>query len=237
MKELKKSSKKSLIAIMLSFSILVTGCTNKVEPPKELTFEEFSNQMFQEMVTSDALTYYQFIENPENFGITEYEHVLARLSEKEFDSSIKQCEEELAQLLKFDYNSLTPAQKVDFDITKIMLEQSIASKDTYYYSEPLSTLDGDHITLPGIVSLYGNRYFQTLVEKGKENKKEVEGFFEVYEMVGKYFNEVAQFEREKAKDGLFMNRDRAEVVRKTCLSVVNNNVWTIKRHLRKRLPS
>ncbi|WP_312368602.1 DUF885 domain-containing protein [Lachnoclostridium sp.] len=227
-KDLKKRGKQSIVAIALSLSILVTGCTNKTQP-KELTFEEYSNQMFREIVSSNALTYSQFIEDPENFGITEYDHVLTTLSKKEYDKSIQQCEEDLAQLLKYDYNTLTAAQKIDYDLTKGMLERSIASKDTYYYSEPLSTLDGDHITLSGIVSLYGNRYFQTLAEKGKENKDEVEKFFEIYEMIGKYFNEVAQFEQEKAKAGLFMNETRAEVVRKACLSVVNNNAVDYKK--------
>lgn len=228
MKILKKRGKQSIIAIALSLTILVTGCSKKVEP-KELTFDEYSEQMFREIVTSDALTYSQFIENPENFGITEYEHILASFSKKEFDQAIKQSEEELAQLLKYDYNTLTSSQKIDYDITKTMLEQSIAIKDAYYYREPLSTMDGDHITLSGIVSLYGNRYFQTLVEKGKESKKEVEEFFEIYEMVEKYFNEVAQFEREKAKEGLFMNSTRAEAVRKACLSVVNSNAKDYKK--------
>ncbi|ABX40613.1 DUF885 domain-containing protein [Lachnoclostridium phytofermentans] len=228
MKDLKKRGKQGLVTIALSLSILVTGCANK-EKPKDLTFEDYSNQMFQEIVSSSAITYSQFIEDPENFGITEYDHVLATLSKKEYDKSIKQCEEDLAQLLKFDYDTLTTAQKIDYDITKGMLERSIASKDSYYYSEPLSPLDGDHITLSGIVSLYGNRYFQTLVEKEKGNKKEVEKFFEIYEMIGKYFNEVAQYEKEKAKAGLFMNSSRAEVVRKACLSVVNNNASDYKK--------
>lgn len=228
MKERRKRGKRSILAIVLSLSILVTGCTNKVEH-KEITFDEFSDQMFREIVTSDALTYSQFIENPESFGITEYKHVLTSLNKKEYDKSIKQCEEELAQLLQFDYNTLTPAQKIDYDITKVMLEQSIALKDAYYYREPLSTLDGDHITLPGIVSLYGNRYFQNLVEQGSDSKKAVEGFFEIYEMVEKYFNEVAQFEREKAKEGLFMNSTRAEAVRKFCLKVVNNDGFDYKK--------
>ncbi len=228
MKELQKRGKRSIIAIVLSLTIFVTGCANKVEP-KELTFAEFSDKMFREIVTSSALTYSQFIENPENYGITEYEHILASLSKEEFDKSTKQSEEELAQLLNYDYNSLTSAQKIDYDITKAMLEQSIAIKDAYYYQEPLSTMDGDHITLSGIVSLYGNRYFQTLVEKGKESKKDVEEFFEIYEMVEKYFNDVAQFEREKAKEGLFMTSTRAEAVRKSCLSVVNNNALDYKK--------
>lgn len=228
MKQFMRQSKRRAIALLLGCSLLVTGCSSKPEN-KEISFEEYRNEMFREMVTGDALTYSQFIENPETYGIQEYNHVLATMSKEEFDASTKQCEQELEQLLKFDYQALSPEQKVDYDITKEMLEQRIAIKDACYYREPLSTMDGDHITASGIVSLYGNRYFQTFIEKGKQDKKEVEAFFEIYEMVGKYFNEVAQFEKEKAEKGLFMDVTRAESVRKACLTVVNDNAADYKK--------
>ena len=190
---------------------------------KNLTFDEYLDSLLREDLTSDLTVYVQSVENPENFGITDYSKKLVGPGKENFDKETKQCEERLAKLTSYDYNSLTEKQKLDYDTLKTYFEERIEIKDCCYYQEPLSTLDGDHIILPGITGLHAARYFETLSNRDtKKDVEDVKKYFEFYEAAGNYLKEVAQFEREKADQGLFMTSERASSVAETCKAVVDN---------------
>lgn len=197
--------------------------TQSVKEEKELTFDEYLESLYVNDLASDFTKYSQFVQNPNNYGITDYSRYLSAPTQEAYDESTKQCEERLAALSNYDYNSLSASQKLDYDTIKEQLEARIAIKDCFYYAEPLSTTDGDHIVAPGIVSLYATRFFETLHENGAQDIASVEKYFEVYDAFGTYFKQIADFERKKAEQGMFMTIDRAKQVITTCSKVVNND--------------
>lgn len=230
---LKKYSIK-LTSMFLSVALIfsITACNKKsqdekkeeiVQQEENQSFDEYMESLLREDLVSDLSIYVQFVENPDNFGITDYNKAMTSPSKENFDKETKQCEERLAKLTSYDYNSLTEKQKLDYDTIKTYLENRIEIKDCCYYREPLSTLDGDHIVLPGIAGLHASRFFETLANRKIEDVEEVKKFFEFYEAAGNYLKDVAQFEREKAEEGLFMTEERASEVLKVCKKVVDNN--------------
>lgn len=229
-----KKNFKKVLCMSLTFILIFsfTACKNvgsREQSSKEqeiqeksLSFDEYLNSLLREDLTSDLSIYVQFVENPESFGITNYNKSLVGPGKENFDKETKQCEERLAKLTSYDYNSLTDEQKLDYDTIKTYLEDRIEIKDCCYYQEPLSTLDGDHIVLPGVTGLHASRYFETLSNQGTKDLEAVKKYFEFYEAAGNYLKEVAQFEREKAEQGLFMSTERASSVAEVCKKVIDN---------------
>ncbi len=230
----RKHHLRKVVSVFLMFILIISFSACKITGNKEdndkehqnkgenLSFDEYLDSLLREDLTSDLIIYVQFVENPESFGILDYNKSFVGPGKENFDRETRQCEERLAKLTSYDYNSLTDKQKLDYDTLKTYLEDRIGIKDCCYYQEPLSTLDGDHIVLPGITGLYASRFFETLSNRGTKDVEAVKKYFEFYEAAGNYLKEVAQFEREKADQSLFMSDERANSVAEVCNKVVDN---------------
>lgn len=193
-----------------------TEDSKEVTYQKSLSFDEFMDQLLIEDLTSDLTTFVQFVEKPENFGISSNSNALRGVSAEEFKKQTEQCEKRLNQLLTYDYNQLTDDQKLDYDTIKTYLEQRIEIKDCAYYQDNLSTMQGDHIIIPGVLGLHATRFFDTLEAKEVQEVSAVEEYFAIYEALGKYLKDLAKLEREKADKGLFMSKERADQVASVC---------------------
>jgi uncharacterized protein (DUF885 family) len=200
----------------------------KITYDKKLSFDEFTNQMLKEDLTSDLTSYVQFVENPEDFGITEGVKELQGIGAESFNEQTKLCEARLKQLKTYDYDSLTDAQKLDYDTVKTYLDQRISIKDLAYYQDNLSTTQGDHIVIPGILGLHADRFFDTMGARGIQEVSKVEEYFDIYAALGDYLKEIAEFEREKAEKGLFMTEERASQVAQVCKEQVDSECLEIQ---------
>lgn len=231
-----KKNRKSRISLLFLVTLILvctfTACKKETtdeqqieqnqQQKEDLTFDQYMDQMLKEDLSSDLTVFVQFVENPSDYGITDYQHALAGPGKENFDLETKKCEERLAQLTSYDYNTLTHEQQLTYDTLKTYLENRIEIKDCCYYQEPLSTLDGDHIILPGIMGLHASRYFETMNLRNIQDISYVEEYFYVYETLGNYLKEIAQFEREKADQGLFMSEESAAEVIKVCKEIVDS---------------
>ena len=217
-----------LLSMLLICSFTACKKVKELKQQENLTFDEYMDSLLKEDLASDLSSYVQFVENPKDYGITSYSHTILGPGKANFDAITKQCEERLAKLLTYDYESLTNEQKITYDTLKTYYENRIAIKDCCYYQEPLSTIDGDHIILPGSIALHTSRFFETLKNRGIQEASAIEEYFYVYEAVDQYLKEVAQFEREKADAGLFMSSEEADDVIDLCESIIDNKAYDFK---------
>ena len=227
-----------MLVFMLVLALNYSACNltdSKKDKDKEITydkklsFDEFFNQMLKEDLNSDLTTYVQFVENPENFGITKASDELQGIGINTFNQQTELCKSRLEQLKSYDYESLTDAQKLDYDTVKTYLEQRISIQDLAYYQDNLSTNQGDHIIIPGILGLHADRFFDTLGARGIQDISKVEEYFDIYSALGDYLKEIAQFEREKAEQGLFMEEERANQVARVCRDHVDSECLEIQK--------
>lgn len=232
MKQIKDRYRRySIFALLLVLTLSFSACNQtdskkenkkEVNYEKSLSFDDFFKQLLTQDLSSDLTVYTQFVENPDNFGISSNSKLLLSVSADNFKQDTKECEERLAQLLTYEYDKLSDAQKLDYDTVKTYLEQRITVKDCAYYQDNLSTTQGDHIIIPGILGLHAARFFDTLDAKGIQEISEVEEYFAIYEAIGNYLEDLAQFEREKADQGLFMTKTRANQVAQVCQNHIEN---------------
>ena len=218
------------ILICIIFALNAAGCSGNVLPPQENTpvpspdgstsaptevptqadieFEEIDREIFLSIVTSDGLTYHQLIVDPEAFDIDEAD-IERGWGDISYESAAEGCEadrEMLERLKAIDKNELSEMNKLAYDnIYECFSLATETGEDYYYYSEPLTTLNGEHTTVPLMLMLY------------EINKAEdVENYLYLLDDAVNYLEQIEQFEREKAEHGLFMSENALDQVIASC---------------------
>ena len=122
----------------------------------DIAFNEIDLELFISVVTSDGMTYHQFVKDPASFGIDEVdvERGWGELSYENYLEGAQEDAELKARLLALDYDSLSDYNKLAYDNLMMLIEAGEAEGDTYYYSEPLKPLNGEHSMMPLMLTLY-----------------------------------------------------------------------------------
>lgn len=203
-----------ILSLFLVFSFLSGGCNRSSTPNPELEqskFEDFIYELFLEEVQSDTLSLNYTLANPEEFGIDNTEITLGEYSISEMKKELESTEKHLKDLKKFNYDFLTPDQQLTFDILLNYFEQELELGNYLYYFESLGPTTGLQAQLPILLAEY-NFY----------DKDDIVNYLELLPCVYDYFEDVAQFEREKSKEGLFMSDAVADRIIEQCQAFIAN---------------
>lgn len=168
-------------------------------------FDELTNEIFLETVTSDALTLHYTISYPENYGITNYPLTIGSYSEETFEESYSDLEEWLTSLKAIEFKYLSTDQQLTYKILYRYCSAELATSDLYLYYEPLSSVYGDQLNLPILFAEYS---FNT--------KKDIDDYLALLGTVDDYFQEIIDFETRKSQNGLFMADFSADIIIKQC---------------------
>lgn len=197
--------KKRFLALVLSFVLLIVGCSQISIPTNANTaFKNFTFCLFQQEVASNTINLHYTLKEPEKYGITNAPVTLGSFDFNEA-SVLASIENLDAALHKFSYNTLSEENRLTYDILSYYL--SILKTDvTYYlYEEPLSPITGIHAQLPIL-----------LAEYPFYNMKDVETYLNLLKTVPDYFSSLIRFEQQKAASGLFMSDALVDSVIEQC---------------------
>jgi uncharacterized protein (DUF885 family) len=214
-------TKKYLLVFLMLFTVALgtLGCSAKGDAPKE-DFDTFTNRIFTTEVQKDTLTLNYSLANPEKYGITAPKVTLGEYTTDYFKESLVDSENYLASLNKYDYKSLTDAQKLTYDILKEDLSLEQDSGDFILYNESLGPTTGIQAQLPVLLAEY-NFY----------DKDDIDTYVKVINCVKDYFGQICAFEKEKSKAGLFMSDEVADSIIDQCEQFIketkNNYLITI----------
>lgn len=209
------------LAAILSLSCL-SGCQNskKLSPSKHeqttedstenLSFEEFTDNLFKETMAANTLTLHYSIEDPASYGIKDYEISLGDFSEEARETSASYLKETLSQVQTFDYNALSLENQLTYDILVDSLNTQIKLCDYDLFLEPLAFSGGMQMELPLL-----------LAEFTFTSEQDVKDYLKLLALVDEYFNQVMVFEREKADNGMFMSAELCESVIESCESFLS----------------
>ena len=201
-----------LISLFLIFTILCFGCSRpQLQESQQSLFDDFINDIFVEEVQSDTLSLNYALARPEAFGIVPPETTLGEYSINHMKEELISTEQYLSSLQRFDYNELTTEGQLTYDILKQYLEQELQLGDYLYYLETLGPTTGLQAQLPILLAEY-NFY----------DKEDIDRYLELLVCVKDYFEDVAEFEREKSKQGLFMTDAVADGIIEQCEAFIAN---------------
>ena len=208
-----------LLVLVLRFSI--PGCSFSGKQDKnEITqqsvtvdnpeFNTFADNLFKETIHSDTLSLHAYLENPEDFGIDNYEVSLGRYDLNELDKT-KDISECMSQMNSFERDSLSPRQQLTYDQLKLYLENELEFCDLSLLDSNLSKTTGIQVQLPLILAEY------TL-----KDEKDVTEYLALVSDVDGYFQNIVDYEKLRAAKGYFMEDSIADGIVEQCQTFVNS---------------
>ena len=221
-----KRNIRSFTALLLLLTLFLCGCGQKssAQEASENTetaaadvqevrdaFDRFTDDLFAEIISTDALTLHYELANPSLYDIV-LESIDLGLVPDVYDASDMETEkEEYARLQEFSYDSLSRQQQVTYDLLEEYYKSSetIDAEKFFYFSEPLTVPSGQHSLLPVLMAEYA--FY---------DKEDVETYITLLEDFPSYFSQILAFEQAKAKAGLFMSDDMADSVIEACRTFI-----------------
>lgn len=196
---------------------LLTGCDAKLLPgtaqgtETALSFDEFSEHFFRTEISSNTINLHFTLSEPEDYGITDPPISLGSLTPEAADESRASLENALAVLKTFDYDSLSAREKLDYEILTDYLKLTRDSSEFTFYDELLRPSTGIHAQLPVLYEEY--RFYE---------KQDIEDYLALIALTGDYFDQIIEFERQKASAGLFMSDFACDTIISQCEAFLQN---------------
>ncbi len=209
--------KKLLIAGILLLLFLCCGAFllprlqgTSVETTDE-AFERFTHTLFLNEVSSNALTLHYTLSEPERFGITDVPSAFCLYSKDSSDAAAAGLENTRQALSAFSREELSDSNRLTYDILSYQLEKQAALLNFPYYEEILSPTLGTQAQLPILLAEYTFR-----------SEQDIENYISLLSTMDAYYQSLMDYEREKAKAGLFMSDETAEAVISQCRAFLSN---------------
>jgi len=210
MKPISTIFKKQLIPIGVS-ACLLAGTLSGCGKTNQLSFQEYTENLFKNEITANTLNLHYCVENPAALGITDYEITLGDFSKESREESADYIETLLKDLKGYSPDSLTLEEQLTLDVLTDYLNTQLELSSFDYYQEPLSFSGGMQMELPILLAEYE---FQ--------NEQDVKDYLQLIALVDEYFNQVMEFEAEKSDKKMFMADDLCELVIESCEAFLEN---------------
>jgi len=169
------------------------------------------NDIFVQEVQTDTLSLNYSLANPKKYGIAYKEPTLGDYSTQHMTVDLSLSENYLNRLLSFEYEKLTPQQKLTYEIVKSYLETDISFGDFMYYNDCLGPTTGIQAQLPILLAEYS--FYK---------KEDIDEYLSLLPCVYDYFTDIARFEQEKSERGLFMSDNVADRIIAQCETFIAN---------------
>ena len=225
-----------LIAGLIAASVLLCGCSSAnmltsaaahelydqrysvgtASDEVNADFDDFTREIFTDAVSTDALTLHFELKDPSAYDIDLDTIDLGRINlQNPIDTFVSDISTDALrqELHDFDYEELTEKQQQTYDILDEFLEteQTYDSKTLFYYPEYLSSTSGTQSLLPVMMSEYA--FY---------SPADVDDYLLLLQDFPDCFNNILDYEQEKADAGLFMSDESADEVIASCQSFIEN---------------
>lgn len=225
-----------LIAGLIATSVLLCGCSSAnmltsaaahelydqrysvgtASDEVNADFDDFTREIFTDAVSTDALTLHFQLKDPSAYDIDLDAIDLGRINlQNPIDTFVSDISTDALrqELHDFDYEELTEKQQQTYDILDEFLEteQTYDSKTLFYYPEYLSSTSGTQSLLPVMMSEYA--FY---------SPADVDDYLLLLQDFPDCFNNILDYEQEKADAGLFMSDESADEVIASCQSFIED---------------
>ncbi|MDE6887667.1 MAG: DUF885 domain-containing protein [Eubacterium sp.] len=176
---------------------------------QEAKFQALLKNIFQSQVTSNTLNLHYTLADPSAANIGNYPVTFGEISSKQEAAQLASLENMKNELSKFDPASLPLSSQITYDILMDSINRSMALAPYYYYNELLSSTGGIQSEYPILLAEYT---FHSV--------KDVEEYLTLLSKYDTFFQQLCSFEKEKAKQGLFMNETAADNLIAQCKAFI-----------------
>lgn len=191
------------------FCIFSVGCAASTTEKQQKKFDNFIQELFIKEVQSDSISLNYALANPEAFGIKNTGATLGEYSVRKMKEDLMTIEQNLKDLQEIDYNALTHDRQLTYDILYNYMKTQLELGNYIYYLESLGPSTGLQAQLPILLAEY-NFY----------DKEDIDQYLELLPCVYGYFEDIAEFEKEKSEKGLFMSDAVADRIIEQCQAFI-----------------
>ena len=164
-------------------------------------FHEFTDRVHGELLAGSTLTAHYRLMHPENFGIdtSDLHWYSMDVSDEAFEEYRETLDGYREELESFDYDDLDWEAQLTYDAFKVYLDLEDEGFGLDLLYEPLGPNAGIQAMLP--VDLEEYKFY---------TESDVKDYIELIRLVPDYYEDIMNFEKEKADAGLFMEDDILE---------------------------
>lgn len=185
-------------------------------PHSNTSFQEYTDALFRESISSDALSLNYSLAHPENYGISKTAGGFPPLSVSETAQVSSEYENALAKLEGFDRDSLSESEKILYDNLKYTLEMNQKGEEFFLFSRPFSPVTGLQAQLPVL-----------LAEYTFDCREDIENYFTLLRSIPSYFESVLVFYDHQEKAGLLPCRSTMSHILEQCQTFLSDKGWKL----------
>ena len=217
-----------ILPLLLAFCLFAAGCQSSQNPPPESqtssapvsqaspeaspeaesareTFEQLCRRLFEDQLTASFLSLHYSLADPAAYGISDYEISFGDFSLDAMEEDFQAQQEILAALRDIDPQLLTEDQALTWEILTDTLETEQTSQDCLLYYQPLAPSIGVQAQLPVLLAEYA------FYDAG-----DIEEYLTLLADIDRYYRQILDFEKEKARAGLFLTDACADQIIEEC---------------------
>lgn len=211
------SSRKSRLLLLSIFFLILAAffflpSENHILPSEDVRFEQFTEKLFLNEISSNTLNLHYTLANPEKYGIKNYKISLGSVSPENHKKNIRSLKALEKKLLTFSPEKLSEENQMLYDILRLEFSSQLSAGEEYLLSEPLGPNLGIQAQLPALLAEYTFR-----------NSRDIKDYFSLLSSIPAYFHEIMEFERQKSEQGLFMSNDSADRIISQCTAFTENS--------------
>ncbi len=174
-------------------------------------FQHFTKTLFREEMKNDTLSMHYTLANPEPYGIP-FDHVSLLPYSKENEAlRYQQMDEHIKAISSLQPFLWDKDSKLLLQLLKQQLSSGKEDAKFPYYAEPLSPGSGIPANLPILLAEYTFR-----------NEQDVINYLTLLSQIPNYLTGIADYEKEKAKAGLFMSDTSANIIIRQCYEIMDS---------------
>lgn len=178
----------------------------------EAAFQSYLKKLFQAQITENTLNLHYTLADPLSAGIEDYPVTFGNVSSKQESSQLAALENIQNELKKYDSSKMSLSSQITYDILQDSVSRSMDLAPYYYYNELLSSTGGIQSEYPILLAEYA---FHT--------KKDVDDYLTLLSQYDTLFQQICSFEKEKAKQDLFMNQRAVDNLILQCQAFIPEN--------------
>ncbi len=221
-----------LLTLIMAISFVLGGCSQKQDSPASTLaspFEEqssgadshqqkqrqqiqkaFARQMedlFREEISASQINLHFLLKDPSAYGIEKAQMLYDPFSLETLEQSRDQRGELQAQLDAIPLEMLLNDQKLTYRILQSFLKTEQMADGLELYAQPLATTIGVQAQLPVLLAEY--QFYR---------RQDIDDYLALIAGIDEYYQEILEFEKQKAEAGLMMSDDSIDHVIESCES-------------------
>ncbi|MGN0315229.1 MAG: DUF885 domain-containing protein [Fusicatenibacter sp.] len=207
-KRLKRRIRFTFVLLLLLTQVLLFWYLSPFFSPAEnRRFEAFTDTLFRAEVSSSTINLHYILSDPSLAGIEDYPVTLGSVCLPDRTAHLSLCENRRKILSSFSKKKLNKANQITLDVLLFDLETEEMEGSCSILAEVLGPSLGVQSQLPILLSEYAFRTRQDVLD-----------YLQLLREIPEYFDQIIAYEREKSRQGVFMNDKAAQGIIDQCTS-------------------